>query len=345
MPFVSTGRASLRRLLPVLTAASASLLLGACASVGNEQALLTNPPMQQSAAEAPPQSELQKATTYWGKQMAENPQDPRAALNYAKNLKAMGAKREALQTLQQAYALNQTDREIASEYGRLALEHDQISVAQKLLEQADDQSNPDWRVLSARGTVLAKQGKHNEAIDFYERAKELAPDQPSVLNNLAMAHAMAGQSGRAEGLLRQAAAKPDADKRVQQNLALVLGLNGKHDEARVAGADQLSPDASAQNADAVRKLVQVDQTTQDPVMAPVAAAAATRSAAKAGTKAASTKAAGTKAATTAAKLSTASVPTAKGQAKGKVAAAAEPEVDATELVRRLADGASSSKAP
>jgi Flp pilus assembly protein TadD len=332
-PLEVTSIGAWRRLRPVVTAVSASLLLAACASVGDQSPLLTSQANQsqpvKSETAAPAQTELQKATAYWGKQAAENPSDPRAAVNYAKNLKAMGAKREALQALQQAHAANQNDREIASEYGRLALEHDQVTLAQKLLEQADDQANPDWRVLSARGTVLAKQGKHSEAISFYERAKELAPDQPSVLNNLAMAHAMAGQAGKAEGLLRQAAASPDADKRVQQNLALVLGLNGKHDEARVAGADQLSPDASAHNADVVRKLVQVDQPPQDVVTVPEAAAPApSRSAAKAATKAASAPA----------KLSTASVSTGKAKSKGK-SSAAEPEVDAAEMVRRLADGA------
>lgn len=36
-------------------------------------------------------SELAKATEYWRKQYAKNPADAAAALNYAKNLKAMGA--------------------------------------------------------------------------------------------------------------------------------------------------------------------------------------------------------------------------------------------------------------
>ena len=79
-------------------------------------------------------------------------------------------------------------------------------MAQKLLEQADDPANPDWKVISARGTVLAKQGLYRDAIPFYERALALAPDQPSVLNNLALAHAMEGNADKAEPLLKQAAA-------------------------------------------------------------------------------------------------------------------------------------------
>ena len=58
--------------------------------------------------------------------------------------------------LQQASLISGSDKRIASEYGRLALEMDQVSVAKKLLEVADDPGNPDWRVVLARGTVLAK---------------------------------------------------------------------------------------------------------------------------------------------------------------------------------------------
>ena len=117
----------------------------------------------------------------------------------------MGEKRQALAVLQQASNFHAGNRDLNSEYGRLALEFDQVSLAQKLLEQADDPANPDWRMISARGTVLAKQGSYRDAIPFYERALALAPDQPSVLNNLALAHAMEGNADQAEPLLKRAA--------------------------------------------------------------------------------------------------------------------------------------------
>ena len=89
-------------------------------------------------------------------------------------------------------------------------------------------------MISARGTVLAKQSQYREAIAFYERALVLAPEQPSVLNNLALAYAMEGNADKAEPLLKRAAAAGGHEARVNQNLALVLGLQGKYDEAKVA---------------------------------------------------------------------------------------------------------------
>ncbi len=46
------------------------------------------------------------------------------------------------------------------------LEMDQISVAKKLLEVADNSGGLDWRVVLARGTVLAKEGRYREAINL-----------------------------------------------------------------------------------------------------------------------------------------------------------------------------------
>ena len=208
------------------------------------------------AAQTPP-SELEKATEYWGKELAKNPRDGKAALAYAKNLKAMGRKKEAFAILQQAHKANPQDREHLSEYGRLALEFDQVSTAKALLERADDPAKPDWRVLNARGTVFAKEGQHKEAAAYFERALALAPGQPSVLNNLAMAHAMAGEAAKAEDMLRQASQSGEVDPRVNQNLALVLSLQGKYREAKSIPGQNLSEESMQANVDYMKSVVQV----------------------------------------------------------------------------------------
>lgn len=246
----------------VLVAVAASLMLGACAQGGGlaglgEQASLRQQETGATPADksAVPKSELDKALEYWGKQARSKPSDLDASLNYAKNLKAAGQRGEALQVLQQAAVYHGQDRKLASEYGRLALELDQVQVAQQVLQGADDPSSPDWRVISARGTVMAKQGKYTEAIPFYEKALRLSNNEPSVLNNLALAYTMSGEPQKAETLLRQASSSegPHAAK-IRQNLALVLGVQGRHDEAKqVASVD--SPDAAASNGALMRQMV------------------------------------------------------------------------------------------
>ena len=260
---MATGQAAARGAVAVksfgiFAAAIACLLVGGCAGMGSALDLAASDEPSMKLAAKGPQTDLEKATDYWAKAFEKNPRDPQNAVNYAKNLKALGQKQQALGVLQAGHGFTANNRTLNSEYGRLALELDQVSTAQKLLEQADDPANPDWRTISARGTVLAKQGNFTEAVPHFERALAVAPNQPTVLNNLAMAHAMNGHPDRAEVLLRQAAELNSGDARINQNLALVLGLQGKHDEAKVAGGKTLAPDLADTNVAYVREMVKTD---------------------------------------------------------------------------------------
>jgi Flp pilus assembly protein TadD len=253
----------------LLTAVACCLLLGACAQIGTNASNLlstqsTNPDANATTTATAPvekpdnsRAELVKATEFWGKALAQNPHDPQTALNYARNLRAMGEKQHALAVLQQAASLNPTHRGLLGEYGRVALDLDQVTLAQKLLEQADDPAKPDWKVISARGTAAAKQGLYREAIALYERAMAQAPDQTSVVSNLALAYAMEGNADKAEPLLRRALAMGAKDPRINQNLALVLGLQGKYDEAKLIAGRDLPPDGASANVDYVQKIVQL----------------------------------------------------------------------------------------
>lgn len=198
-----------------------------------------------------PEAELEKATAYWGEQFNKNPRDPKAAISYARNLKALGRKAQALGVMQASYTFAPDDKDFLSEYGRLALEMGQVSTAGELLARADDPGKPDWKLLSARGAVMAKQGRLTESIQFLEKARSLAPGQASVMNNLAMAYAMDGQAARGEALLREAAGTGTPDPRVQKNLALVVELQSKSTaetkgvaEASSAVAEETGPQAT-----------------------------------------------------------------------------------------------------
>lgn len=202
------------------------------------------------------QSELEKATEYWGKRFKDKPSDLEAALSYAKNLKAMGERQQALSVLQHSAQVHGQNKELASEYGRLALELDQISLAKSMLAVADDPTRPDWRVLNARGTILAKEGKFAEAVPLFERALALSSSQTSVMNNLALAYAMGGDAARAEALLRKIEASGGTPHpKVRQNLALVVGLQGKFDESKQIASGEIGNDSASANSQLLRRLV------------------------------------------------------------------------------------------
>lgn len=259
-PDAPTARAG--RYRGVLAALAASLMLGACAQVGADDSsglfsALQPEQTQQSLQDAAP-SDPRAGAEYWGKLYAKSPRDLDVALAYAQSLKATGQKREALGVLQQASIVHGSNRKLAADYGRLALELDQISVAKKVLEVADDPSAPDWRVVMARGTALAKEGSYREAIAFYERAQVLNPQHPSVLNNLALAYTMSGEAERGEALLRQASSSGNDNSKVRQNLALVLGLQGKYDEAVKVGSVDLPAEDAQSNTALLKKMVKLD---------------------------------------------------------------------------------------
>ncbi len=245
-----------------------TLMLGACAGGAGLptgqlfQAAATQdsgaPTQQATSTSAAFNSELERATAYWGERFAKQPTDLEAALSFAKNLRAMGQNGRAISVLQQASLFHGNNRDLASEYGRLALELGQVEVAHKVLAIADDPSQPDWRVVSARGAALAKKGLYAEAIPQFERALSLKHNHPSILNNLALAYAMNGDPVRAEGLLRQATATGVEGKKVRQNLALVLGLQGKYDEATEMAARDIPLEQARERVASIRNMVKLD---------------------------------------------------------------------------------------
>jgi Flp pilus assembly protein TadD len=276
---IASPRLPARRLRQcgTIAALTGSLLLGACGQTLNSGSDLLSINNSKNAAPSQPQpaaiaqaqtgapsgagglsEELLKATDYWGQVYAKSPRDLQAALSYARNLKAMGEKRRALGVLQQASLYHGQNRELASEYGRLALDLDQVTVAKQLLAIADDPARPDWRVVSARGAALAKEGKYSDAIPYFERARALSQDAPSVMSNLALAYAMSGEPGKGESMLRQAAAGDSNSPRIRQNLALVLGLQGKYDEAKLIAARDIPMSNAAENADYLQQVVKLE---------------------------------------------------------------------------------------
>jgi Flp pilus assembly protein TadD len=122
---------------------TAALMLSACSQTSDllgPAALTAQTIPEQPPADATPQTELQKATAYWGGEYRKDPKKLENALSYARNLKALGEKAKAMNVLHEASAHNNNSRDLAGEYGRLALELDQLSVADKLLSRTGKSS-------------------------------------------------------------------------------------------------------------------------------------------------------------------------------------------------------------
>ena len=85
-----------------------------------------------------------------------------------------------------------------------------------------------------------------------------------MLNNLGMSHALEGDLTQAEATLRQASLLPKAktEPRIRQNLALVVGLQGRFDEARKVASEDLPPAEVEANMAYLKKMLSQPNTWQ-----------------------------------------------------------------------------------
>jgi Flp pilus assembly protein TadD len=238
---------------PLLSVLVATALLGACTGPADAPAESTLAPAERTAASDPKGAPAAADVTTTAAAHQANPTDSAAALAYARALRASNDRLQALAVLDKTAASKPGDRRLLLERGFLALELGDTAKAEKLLRQAQDPKVPDWRVHSGLGAALASGGKQREAQVEFAKALALAPDQPSVLNNLALSYALDGKTAQAEALLRKAGRAGKAPQ-VRENLALVLGLRGKYDEARSLAQAGLTPAEANENVAYLRQL-------------------------------------------------------------------------------------------
>jgi Flp pilus assembly protein TadD len=207
----------------------------------------------------------------YGTQYHANPTKVDVALHYAQALRATGQRAQAVAVLERLSMENPHNRTVLGEYGRALAEAGDYEQALDVLGRAHSPDQPDWHVLSAQGAVLDQLGRHAEAQRYYQTALKIVPDEPTVLSNLGLSYALSKDLPNAEATLRRAAEHRPVDPRVRQNLALVIGLQGRFAEAeQIAGAD-LPPDQAAANVAYLRKMLARKGEPQKPK--PVARAA------------------------------------------------------------------------
>jgi Flp pilus assembly protein TadD len=196
-----------------------------------------------------------RSTETWGDRFRANPGDPETAINYARVLRGMGQRAQAAVVLEQALTRNPKHPGLIRAYGRTLVDDGHYKQALDVLSRAHTPERPDWRVLSVQGAVLDQMGRHDEAQRYYSTALRIAPAEASVLSNLGLSYALSKDLVRAESTLRRASAQPDADMRVRQNLALVVGLQGRLAEAETIAHVDLPSEESAANVTYLRKIL------------------------------------------------------------------------------------------
>jgi Flp pilus assembly protein TadD len=239
------------RFAPIALVAAVSIALTSCQTTSP-----TETTSSLALASAPQgEADWRRSAEAWGDRYRANPNDPQTAINYAQSLRSNGQRAQAVAVLEQASIQNPKDMNLLGAYGRALADVGNFKKSLEVLNRAHTPDQPDWRILSVQGAVLDQMGRHEEAQRYYGTALRIVPDEPSVLSNLGLSYALSKDLVRAEATLRKAAAQPRVDPRVRQNLALVVGLQGRFGEAESIAQGNLPSDAAAANVAYLRLML------------------------------------------------------------------------------------------
>jgi Flp pilus assembly protein TadD len=244
MPFNSSRSACLL--------ASAALVLVATAGCTTTQSTDTTGSIPAAARS---ESDWRRDVQVLGERYRADPRDVEAAMGYAQALRATGQRSQATAVLEQASIQHPHNTALLGAYGRALADIGNYQQALEVLKRAHTPDQPDWRILSVQGAVLDQMGRHEEARRHYHAALKIAPEEPSVLSNLGLSYALTKDLSAAEATLRRASARAGTDKRVRQNLALVVGLQGRFAEAESIARADLPAQEAADNVAYLRQML------------------------------------------------------------------------------------------
>lgn len=221
---------SLKPLRVLLLAGVAAISLAACAN----NAMTTGSTSRSDFAGDSGQPVGKLAALY-----KKNPGDRTTILYYSTALRGNGQAEQAIAVLEAGMGKFKRDPAMMVAYAKALSAAGRFDQALNVLDNAIDPTVPDWNALSVKGAVLDQMGRSPEARLIYMQALKIAPDQASLHANLGLSYAMTNELDSAEKALRQAVRLRGANSQVRQNLALVVGLQGRFDEAQAMFAAEL----------------------------------------------------------------------------------------------------------
>jgi Flp pilus assembly protein TadD len=244
LPFLSIFRAT-------LMAGAATLLLAGCATDPTTTGSIGRSPDFTSMNRADAQATLQQlAAAYKAK-----PKDKSVIIYYAAALRTDGQAGQAIAVLEEGMAQYPKDVDIRLAYAKALTAGGRFDQALNVLDDSISPDQPDWNALSVKGAILDQMGRNQEARAVYKQALTIAPDEASLEANIGLSYAMTNDLVSAETHLRTATKMRNSSSQIRQNLALIIGLQGRFDEARALFGRELAPDQVEANMDYIRALL------------------------------------------------------------------------------------------
>ena len=223
--------------------AALAIVLCACATAPDPQEKELSEALEAAMKPATPEEiaaanradPLTKAN-FWAKEHSKDPENLDVALSFVTSLRGIGSNERAIEVLSQVLVVHPGNPDLLMALGRVMATEGNTLGSAKAFENATYTAPDRAETWAALGTALDKLERHKDAQTSYAQALSIEPNRTSTLTNYGLSLALTGDLPGAEAKLRQAAAQPDADLRVTENLALILGLQGRYDEmAEISG--------------------------------------------------------------------------------------------------------------
>jgi len=180
--------------------------------------------------------ELFAQAAFWSNEYDLNPGDLEAAIKLSAAVRKLGNPGRAIEITQTTRALYPRDPYLLAEYAAALIADERGFDAMSVLNEGLSLAPAYGRLWSLKGAALDQQERYAEARKHYDRALRITPNDPNVMANIGLSHALAGDAATAESWLRRASTLPGASASVRQNLVLVLQLQGKTEEAQKLAA-------------------------------------------------------------------------------------------------------------
>jgi len=251
--------------LSILATASAAILTGCAIAPGyteSEQEMtetLQGSNFQPATREMRDNIETQELfaqAAFWSREYELNPGDLESAIKLSAAVRKLGNPQRAIEIAQTTRALYPRDPYLTAEFAAGLVAAERAQEAMQPLDKALRTAPGYARLWSLKGAALDQQENYDLARKHYAKALQITPHDPNIMANVGLSYALSGDPVTAERWLRRAVSVPGASQSVRQNLALILQLQGKNEEAkRYAGRN------SRQNLRAAPKPSQAQQAS------------------------------------------------------------------------------------
>jgi len=209
---------------------------------------------------------------FFAKQFEHDPKNAKIGLYLSNAQRAIGQYDEAANTAHDVLLFSPDNTDALLAAARAHIEGGHAFYAIDPLKHLSELKPGDWEAWSLLGVAYDQTKRPDDAQAAWQTALKRSPGNAAVLTNMAMSRVTAGDFAGAEPLLRMAVAQKTATIQERQDLALVLGLEGKMAEAEKLLRQDLPPDAADANLAWLQQALQ-SHAAQQPAATPVAATA------------------------------------------------------------------------